>query len=154
MNKILHEIWIDAPIASVYELIGTVEGVSKWWDKQTEVHTEDGLVWEHSAGPEHGTVQLLVVDRVEDKLVRCRCISNHKSNVPGSAWTGTEINFELSSRDNSDVASQKWAESFPVKTVLQFSHSGWSDDSPYYAFCNFGWAEVLGNLIKAAEKNT
>ena len=147
MTAIRHEVWIDAPIADVYALIGSAKGVSRWWDKQTEVQAKEGLVWEHTPGPEHGTVCMLVEERKPDASVKWRCISTHKKTVPASAWTDTTIEFKLSTRADSDILQQAWAKEIPAQTVLTFTHAGWNEQSIYFAFCNFAWADVLAKLV-------
>jgi uncharacterized protein YndB with AHSA1/START domain len=151
MASIKHELWIDAPADKVYKLLGTAEGISSWWDQQTERQTADGLIWEHSPGPEHGTVQFLVTRREANRTLQWKCVSHHDASTPASAWTGTVITFTLADRAASKVASAKWAEPIPVRTVLFFSHEGWDEQSPYLGFCNTAWAEVLQKLASTAQ---
>jgi hypothetical protein len=116
------------------------------------VRTSEGLVWEHTPGPEHGTVRMLVQERVPDRLLRWKCISRHAEDVPASAWTGTTMTFALGERASSHVATEKWAREMPLQTVLSFAHEGWDESSRYLPFCNTGWAGVLMQLAeKAAE---
>lgn len=151
MASIKHELWIDAAADAVYALLGTAGGVSSWWDQQTERQTDDGLIWEHSPGPEHGTVQFLVTRRDLNRTVQWKCVSQHGPSTPASAWTGTVITFTLADRAASKVASAQWAASIPLQTVLFFSHDGWDEQSPYLGFCNTAWAEVLQKLASRAQ---
>ncbi|MDH3376857.1 MAG: SRPBCC domain-containing protein [Gammaproteobacteria bacterium] len=153
MASIRHEVWIDAPPSRVFELLSSAEGISTWWDQQTKVDTPEGVVLEHNPGPEHGTVQFLVLESEKDRLVRWRCISSHPENVPASEWTGTEISFHMGERSSSEPASEKWSAQIPVQTVLRLDHSGWPDNSKYLPFCNFAWADVLTKLSKKAMEN-
>lgn len=150
MISISHEVWIDAPPERVFGLLGSAEGISTWWDEQTERETADGVVLEHTPGPEHGTVRFLVLETRPNELVRWKCVSTHPDNVPASEWTGTEISFAIGSRASSRVATEKWASEIPVQTVLKFEHSGWREDSKYLSFCNYAWADVLGKLARQA----
>jgi len=151
MATIKHEVWIDAPPRRVFELLDSAEAISSWWDQQTKRDTPDGIVFEHSPGPEHGIVQFLVLESTPN-LVRWRCISSHPQNVPASEWTGTEIVFRIGERAGSNAAMEQWAARFSVQTVLHLEHSGWPNDAKFLAFCNFAWAAVLTNLsTKAAE---
>lgn len=149
MASIEHEVWIDASPDRVYELLRSAEGISTWWDKQTRKDTPDGVVFEHSPGPEHGVVQFLVLES-SPELIRWKCISRHPNNVPASEWTGTEIVFHIGDRSNSAVATENWAAKLPARTVLRLNHSGWREDARYLPFCNFAWAGVLMNLSKKA----
>jgi len=145
-----HEVWIDAPRHAVYRWLASAEAIGAWWDPQTEVQTAEGLVWEHSPGPAHGTVRMLVTERTPDTRLRWKCISHHAPDTPASSWTGTVITFELGDRASSAAASASWATALPVQSVLHFRHEGWPDDSPYLGFCNTAWAEVLQQLARKA----
>jgi len=67
MATIYHQVWINAPVAKVYDALSTAEGISNWWDKQTAVETATGQVLEHNPGPMHGVVKLKVLELVPDK---------------------------------------------------------------------------------------
>jgi uncharacterized protein YndB with AHSA1/START domain len=128
MAAIKHELWIDAPVEKVYPLLATPDGMSSWWDRQTEVQTDDGPVWEHSP-------RMLVTARIPNELFKWKCISRHAANVPASSWSGTSMSFAFADRASSAVASEKWAREVPVQTVLSFEHEGWDETSRYFAFC-------------------
>jgi len=96
MATIRHHVLIDAPVAKVYQAISTAERISTWWDKQTPIQTDRGLVFEHNPGPEHGVVQLRVIERVPNKRVEWECISTHPKGSPASALDGYALYF----RDN------------------------------------------------------
>ncbi len=149
MENIEHEIWIDAAPSRVFELLDSAEAISTWWDQQTRRETPDGVVYEHSPGPEHGVVQFLVLES-EPHLIRWKCISKHPANVPASEWSGTDITFSIGARTSSSIAGEKWAADFPVQTVLKLEHAGWRQGARYRAFCNFAWAAVLTNLSNKA----
>lgn len=152
MASIEQEIWIDAAPDRVFELLSTAEAISTWWDQQTKKETPDGVVFEHSPGPEHGVVQFLVLESAPH-LIKWKCISSHAENVPASEWIGTEIAFHIGNRGSSSVATEKWAANIPVQTVLTLKHSGWREGARYMAFCNFAWARVLTNLANKAVQN-
>lgn len=153
MASIRHEVWIDAPPERVFELLSSAEGIGTWWDEQTERETPEGVVFEHSPGPEHGTVRFLVLETEACKLVRWKCISTHPENVPASDWTGTEISFYLGERSSSPAAREKWAAQIPVQTVLRLEHTGWREDARFLPFCSYAWADVLTKLAKKAAEN-
>ena len=153
MASIRHEVWIDAPPKRVFELLSSAEGISSWWDKQTKKETPEGIVFEHSPGPEHGIVRFLVLQSEAHSVVRWRCISIHPENVPASEWTDTEISFYLGERSSSPAAMEKWAAQIPIQTVLRLEHSGWNENAKYLPFCNYAWAEVLTKLSRKAMEN-
>src|SRR5882724_12049434 len=106
MATVRHHVLIDAPVAKVYQALSTAEGISTWWDKQTPTQTDRGLVLEHNPGPEHGVVQLRVIELVPNKRVEWESISTHPKGSPASAWTGTHFIFELSERTDSSPAGR------------------------------------------------
>lgn len=154
MASIRHEVWIDAPPKRVFDLLSSADNISTWWDEQTEKETPEGVVLEHSPGPEHGVVRFLVLETDAPRRVKWKCISSHPDDVPASEWTGTEITFHLSDRAGSAVAVEKWAAQIPVQTVLRLEHTGWNDDARYLPFCNYAWAGVLTELAARAASLT
>ena len=93
MTTIRHQVLIDAPVAKVYQALSTAEGISTWWDKQTPTQTDRGLVLEHNPGPEHGVVQLRVIELVPDKRVEWECISTQSQGQPGCRLDGYALYF-------------------------------------------------------------
>jgi hypothetical protein len=142
MATLYHQVWIDAPVAKVYEGISTAEGLGRWWAPHTSVETAAGLVMSHDPGVEHGEVKMKVLDRVQDRRVEWEIVSRHPQSSPASAWSGTHIVFELAERENPGhrlgISSDR-----PHMTVLDFRHSGWDENSEYLGFCNFAWGETL-----------
>jgi uncharacterized protein YndB with AHSA1/START domain len=137
-----HQVWINAPVAGVYERISTAEGLGRWWAPHTSTRTEAGLVLAHDPGPAHGPVQFRVLERTANRRVEWEVISTHPRSSPASAWTGTRIAFEIEERDN--IASQSgFGRDSDRVAVLEFRHSGWDESSPYFGFCNFAWGQAL-----------
>jgi uncharacterized protein YndB with AHSA1/START domain len=142
MATLYHQVWINAPVAKVYEAISTAAGLSSWWGPHTSTQTDTGLVLAHSPGEQHGDVKMKVLDLVQDKHVEWEIISTHPKRSPASAWTGTRIIFELAERENPG----HWMgmnNGERILTVLDFRHSGWDENSEYFGFCNFAWGETL-----------
>jgi uncharacterized protein YndB with AHSA1/START domain len=137
MATIHHELEISAPAARVYAALSSPEAIGTWWDEQTPRQTERGLVLEHHPGPQHGVVKLLVVERVPNRRVEWECVSSHPASSPASAWTGTHFIFELAERDGA--------------TMLDFSQTGYDEQSPFFAANEAAWGEVLANLKRVVE---
>ena len=151
MATIRHQVWIDAPVARVFDGIATAEALSRWWAPHTSTSTDAGTVLAHGAGSEHGEVKLLVAESVSGKSVEWEVISRgHPAKSPASAWTGTRIRFDLSERENPG-AWRGIESSSSHLAVLEFRHSGWDEESEYFGFCSYAWAEVLGLLKQWCE---
>jgi uncharacterized protein YndB with AHSA1/START domain len=137
MATIHHQVVINAPVARVYAALATAEGISTWWDKQTERRTDRGVVLEHNPGPEHGIVQLEVIDQVENGRIEWKCISTHPSSSPASAWMGTHFIFELTPRDG--------------QTMVDFRQTEYDESSRFFAPNRDAWRSVLDNLKQVIE---
>lgn len=98
MATIYHQVWINAPVAKVYEAISTADGLSSWWAPHTSTETDTGLILAHSPGAEHGDVKMKVLDMVQDRRVEWEIIGTHPKRSPASVWTGTHIIFEITDR--------------------------------------------------------
>ena len=138
MTRIQHDLVIAAPVRRVYNAIATADGISTWWDKQTPVQTDRGLVLEHSPGEPHGVVRLRVVALVPDRRIEWECISTHPAVSPASAWTGTHFIFEL----KAPSATTTW---------LHFQQTGYDETSPYFEANLQAWGQVLQNLKRVVE---
>jgi uncharacterized protein YndB with AHSA1/START domain len=151
MATLYHQVWIEAPLARVYEAVATVEGLGEWWAPHTSTVTDDGLVFAHDPGERHGKVRLKVIDLEKNRRVEWEVISKHPELSPASGWMGTRILFEFSEALNPG-GWRGISEGERMLTVLEFRHSGWAEDSPFLGFCNFSWGVVLGMLKEWCEK--
>ena len=147
MASIHHELSINALVAKVYEALSSADQIGTWWDKQTAIQTDRGLVLEHNPGPEHGVVKLRVVELVPNKRVEWECISVHPKSSPASAWTGTHFIFELAERTDSSGAARDQVRT----TTMDFNQVGYDERSEYLESNRAAWGEVLGNLKQVVE---
>jgi uncharacterized protein YndB with AHSA1/START domain len=90
MATLYHQVWIDAPVAKVYEALATAEGLGKWWAPHTSTETDTGLVFAHSPGVEHGEVKMKVLARVQNRRVEWEIISSHPKRSPAQPLRGQE----------------------------------------------------------------
>ncbi|MBP6600787.1 MAG: hypothetical protein KA250_03215 [Verrucomicrobiales bacterium] len=153
MNTIRHQIAIAAPLSKVYKMLSTPKAIGKWWDEQTVVESNEGIVMEHDPGAEHGKVRLKVVQQKADVLVEWKCISDHPDSSPASAWTGTHFLFEVSEDDSpaSIIERSCSGNSDASLTTLNFSQTGYDPASKFYGFNNHAWGQVLENLKSVCE---
>jgi uncharacterized protein YndB with AHSA1/START domain len=151
MASIRHQIAIRAPLEKVYAALSSPEAVSKWWDKQTETRAPCGTVWSHDPGPQHGRVDLLLWDMTPTQRVEWECISEHPSTSPASAWTGTHIKFELTSAESPAAILMSGGEKTAAYTTVNFEQTNYDENSPYFGFNNWAWAQVLNGLKSYCE---
>lgn len=155
MATIYHQIAILVPAQRVYEALSSAEGISTWWDKQTPVQTDQGLVLEHDPGPKHGVVRFRVVKLIPSQYVEWECISRHSAESPASAWTGTHFTFEISERESAASTAERDCAANPkdIKhiTTVDFRQSGYDAESKFAGFNNFAWGQVLNSLKGVCE---
>jgi hypothetical protein len=103
----------------------------------------------HNPGPEHGVVQLRVIELVPNKRVEWECISTHPKGSPASAWTGTHFIFEITERNN--IPSSGSNPHQIRATTLDFCQDGYDERSEFFEFNKVAWGEVLQNLKQVTE---
>jgi hypothetical protein len=156
MATIHHQLAILALAAKVYEAISTADGIGTWWDKQTSMLTNRGVVLEHNPGPEHGVVKLRVVEQVPNKSVEWECISIHPHSSPASAWTGTHFIFEISELESTASAAERSCSGCTLDNynTVDFRHTHYDEQSKFLGFNNFAWGQVLQNLKQVVESQS
>jgi len=120
---------ISAPRHTVYEAISTVEGISKWWTKDTTGDGDPGGIMAFrfgNMGPD-----FKVTAQTEDKEVKWECVAGFDD------WIGTTITFYLDENEG--------------KTRVRFSHDNWKETGDHYAACNFSWARYMMSLRQLCE---
>lgn len=155
MISIHHQIAIIAPIDKVYAALASADGISTWWDKQTPVQTDHGLVLEHNPGTRHGVVKLKVLDLIPNKRVEWECISNHPLESPASAWMGTHFVFEFTEQESPASIIERECNPSGTEdkriTTVDFRQTNYDEQNRYAGFNNFAWALVLNNLKAVCE---
>jgi hypothetical protein len=130
MPEIRHAILIDASADRLRPLVASAAGLAAWW-------AEDVTQVADSSSVELGffnrtTVYRLAPQPTTDDDVRWECES-------GEEWAGTILLFHLEPIDGG-------------KTRLEFSHSNWASESPYFVSCNTVWGHLMFRLKDAAER--
>ena len=132
MPDIQHAIQIASNPETIYPLVATAEGFSRWWAADV---TESA-----------GAVELGFFNR--STLYRLRLIldSPPSDDSPGHAnwlcetgaeWSGTHLVFHLEARG--------------AATFLRFTHGGWASETDYFTSCTTTWGELMYRLKSAAE---
>jgi len=129
MADIRHMVQIPASPETIYPLVATAEGFSRWWSQDV---TESG-----------GTVSLGFFNRTT--IYRLKLQVN-KPNTDaewlcdtGDEWSGTRISFHL--------------DAGKTGTVLGFTHAGWKSESEYFLSCNTTWGELMYRLKAVSRGN-
>lgn len=129
MPDIQHAIQIAAPPESVFPLVATGAGFTRWWAEDV---TESG-----------GLVSLGFFKRATVYRLRLRSHQSPSSAEwiceSGDQWNGTRISFQLEARGQ--------------QTFLRFTHGDWRAETEYFTCCNTTWGELMFRLKSAAEGN-
>ena len=130
MPAIKHLLYINASPAKVYEAITTQKGLSSWWTTETKADAIVGSVAEFWFSDRyHDKMYIVKLDK--NKYVEWECIDGDKE------WIGTRINFTIKSRDKG--------------TMLHFCHYEWSEETDFFASCNFNWGHYMKSLKNYCE---
>ncbi len=130
MPDIIHRIGVQAPPASVYRALSTIDGLAGWWTRDTTGSPKVGeaivFTFRDPAGTEVGRCEMEVLELSPNDQVRWRV----KDGPP--EWVGTTVSFALSEQDG--------------MTILLFGHRGWREGVEFMAHCSMKWAVFLLSL--------
>ena len=129
MPDIRHLIPIDAPPETVYPLVSTPRGLSRWW-------TEDAPEPDAKGGVALGFFDRTTVYRLEP-LERAAPRTARWVCTTGEEWEGRHLEFVL--------------EPVPTGTRLRFTHARWRKETDYFTSCTTTWGELLYRLKATAE---
>jgi len=131
MATISHIFHVDASEEKVFNAVSTIEGIQSWWSKNTSGNEAHLGVVEIKFGS--GAFINVKVDQINpNSYYRWVCVDAHPE------WLNTIIEFKLSRANN--------------KTKVEFYHSGWAEQSEFFANCNFSWARYFISLKNLLEK--
>ena len=128
------KVGVRAPLDAVYQALGTREGASAWWTRNTQGRSEVGgtLEFRFSArGVEIGGFQMKILELDPNRRVQWEVIGGP------SEWIGTRIRFDLSR--NGDYS------------VVLFKHEGWREAGEFMHHCSTKWAVYLMSLKSLLE---
>lgn len=133
MATISHIFHIDATREEVMQAISTIDGLKKWWTVKTSGDEKPGGVLEFNFSP--GAYIKFRVEQINGvEGYHWECTDAHPE------WIGTKARFELSRSEN--------------KTKVEFHHSGWAEQSEFFARCNFSWGRYFISLRDYLETGT
>jgi uncharacterized protein YndB with AHSA1/START domain len=125
---------INAPLASVFAAVSSVEGLSGWWTTDTSGSPEPG-----------GELRFTFRDGSAVMRVETRTPAREQWTCLGHSgqpeWKHTTVTFQLT-------------EAGPDATRLQFTHGGLRPQLDCYGRCSAGWNYLMGSLASYAETGT
>lgn len=133
MATISHSFHIDASQDKVLEAISTIEGLRNWWTTKTTGGEQIGEVLAFRFTP-GAIIDFKVVENNKSDFTKWICVDAHKE------WINTEATFKLSQNEG--------------KTHVSFNHSGWEEQTEFFAHCNFSWGKYLASLRDYCETGT
>ncbi|MFL6263785.1 MAG: SRPBCC family protein [Thermoanaerobaculia bacterium] len=130
MADIQHSIPVEAPVATVYPLVSTGEGFSKWWAADVVKLQDDPEVAQLGFFNRSTIYRLRAEELKADQAARWRCET-------GEEWEGTHLTFTLQASGD--------------KTLVRFTHGDWKAVTDYFIACNTTWGELMFRLKATAE---
>ena len=123
MADIYHQVGVNVDIASVYQAITSLDGLSNWWTRTTGETNPGGKLYFHFN--EH-TIEMTILELVTDKKVVWQCTEK------AGEWKDTIITFELTATDD--------------QIFINFSHKNWAEQSDLCSHCSTKWAVFILSL--------
>lgn len=133
MPDILHRISIDAPTERVHALIGSTDGIARWWtgrplDGSAGLGGSFGVYF--GDADKAAAVMQVMADSPDEVTWRVE--------QGPDAWLDTLITFTL----------RPYGEN---GTTLLFTHAGWKEASEFMSGCSTNWGSYLTSLKTGAE---
>ncbi len=133
MPDIRHRVGIFAPQQSVFDAVGTVDGLAQWWTRDVRGSAEQGGELGFYFGGDRAAATMRVAERVSPKRVLWECVDG------AAEWVGTTVTFDVSPGP---------AEG---ETVLLFTHADWREPVEFMHHCSSRWAQYLISLKSGLE---
>jgi uncharacterized protein YndB with AHSA1/START domain len=131
MADIRHRVGMAAPAEQVYGALATVEGLSRWWTRDTAGDPAVGGKLEFFFGQPEPAAVMEVAELVPGRRVAWRCVQGPDE------WVDTTLTFDLSGSDG--------------ETVVLFSHADWREPVEFMHHCSTKWAYFLLGLKAGLE---
>src|SRR5579863_3483049 len=130
MPDILHKVGIKAASPDdVYKALATVDGLARWWTRDTRGDSKTGGLLQFRFGD--GGFDMKVLELEPGRRVLWQVVDGPEE------WLGTKISFDI--KRNGD-----W-------TVVLFEHQGWKEPVEFMHHCSTKWAVFLLSLKSLLE---
>jgi len=123
MADIVHELTVQAPLVKVFEVVGTPEGLARWWTKASSGTPQEGAEYSLFFAPEFDW---------KATVRRCRpdSVFELEMTKADSDWVGTRVGCELQP-EGQDA------------TRVRFYHRGWPAENEHWRISCYCWAMYL-----------
>ena len=130
MAEIRHRVGISGSAETIYQLLTTDDGLSKWWTTDTQGAGAPGSIIHFHFGNDGPDFE--VVELVENQ----RVVWRHHGNMP-PGWVGSEVSFDLDETDK--------------QTFVNFRHYNWAQSDDFLAHCSTKWGVFMLSLKSCVE---
>jgi uncharacterized protein YndB with AHSA1/START domain len=131
MPDLYHSVPVSAAPEKVYATIASQTGIQGWWTRDTTMDPKVGGKAEFGFD-KRGMVFRMTLDELKTNLsVRMSCSGDHPE------WAGTKLEWTIAPT--------------PEGSVLNFTHRGWREMTPFCSGCNSMWGHLIFRLKAYAE---
>jgi uncharacterized protein YndB with AHSA1/START domain len=127
MVQIKLSIAIEALPEKVFPLVATAGGFRQWWAADV---IEDDNVAELGFFNRTTVYRLRLARSVGPRDAEWHCLT-------GQEWSGTRLCFDLTHSNG--------------KTLVRFTHAGWTTETDYFVACTATWGELMYRLKATVE---
>jgi uncharacterized protein YndB with AHSA1/START domain len=131
MADIVHEFTVKAPLAQVFRLFSTPNGLEKWWAKRSTGDVREAGEFELYFGPGYDW-RATVTRYMPPSTFELQMTEAHPD------WMGTRVGCELAPEGNN-------------VTRVRFYHTGWPEQNEHWRVSCYCWAMYLRILRRNLE---
>jgi len=131
MADILHDFFVKAPAAKVFDKIATPAGLDQWWTKSCSGEPQAGATYDLGFGPEYQWKAVVTKFQPAEEFE----LAMSKSD---SDWRESKLTFKIEDK--------------PGGCQVRFSHKGWPESNEHYRISSYCWAMYL-RLLKLNAEN-
>lgn len=126
MAEMKHLILIEAAPAAVFNALTTSEGLRGWWTADSQAEPRAGGKTELGFHDRSTVFRMKIAEFKPSRHLVWECVGDDEE------WTGTRLIWDLHEEDG--------------KTLLEFQHGNWKQQSRYFKTCNSTWGMLMYRL--------
>ncbi len=124
--SIKHRIELEAKPSDLYRALSDRDGLAAWWTPMVETDSSSGSTAQFRFGDGKHGPDMRIDELSPHKVVAWHCVEG--------PWKGMDFRFDIQEHERG--------------AALNFSNTGWPEQSEFYMHCNAKWGFFLAVSLK------